>query len=45
MTSIHGVFAGGDIAGGDTVIQAMGMGKQAAKSIVEYLKDRVKSEE
>jgi glutamate synthase (NADPH/NADH) small chain len=37
MTTIPGVFAGGDIAGGDTVIQAMGMGKQAAKRINEYL--------
>jgi len=37
MTSIPGVFAGGDIVGGDTVIQAMGMGKQAAKRIAEYL--------
>ncbi|MDR3113592.1 MAG: FAD-dependent oxidoreductase, partial [Endomicrobium sp.] len=37
MTSIPGVFAGGDIAGGDTVIQAMGMGKKAAKSIAQYL--------
>ncbi|MDR2426283.1 MAG: NADPH-dependent glutamate synthase [Endomicrobium sp.] len=39
MTSIPGVFAGGDIVGGDTVIQAMGMGKQAAKRINEYLKN------
>jgi len=38
MTTIPGVFAGGDIAGGDTVIQAMGMGKQAAKNMDEYLK-------
>jgi glutamate synthase (NADPH/NADH) small chain len=38
MSSIPGVFAGGDIAGGSTVIEAMGMGKQAAKSIVKYLK-------
>jgi glutamate synthase (NADPH/NADH) small chain len=37
MTSIPGIFAGGDITGGDTVIQAMGMGKQAAKKINEYL--------
>jgi glutamate synthase (NADPH/NADH) small chain len=37
MTSIPGVFAGGDIVGGDTVISAMGMGKQAAKNIVRYL--------
>lgn len=39
MTSISGIFAGGDIVGGDTVIQAMGMGKQAAKRIAEYLKN------
>ncbi|MCL1972196.1 MAG: NADPH-dependent glutamate synthase [Endomicrobia bacterium] len=40
MTSIPGIFAGGDIVGGDTVIQAMGMGKQAAKRMNEYLKGR-----
>jgi glutamate synthase (NADPH/NADH) small chain len=39
MTSIDGVFAGGDIVtGAATVIEAMGAGKKAAKSIVEYLK-------
>jgi len=38
MTSIPGVFAGGDIVGGETVIQAMGMGKRAARSIIEYIK-------
>ncbi|MDD2524251.1 MAG: NADPH-dependent glutamate synthase [Endomicrobiaceae bacterium] len=37
MTTINGIFAGGDIAGGSTVIQAMGMGKQAAKNIHLYL--------
>ena len=37
MTSIPGVFAGGDIVGGETVIQAMGMGKRAARSIMSYL--------
>jgi glutamate synthase (NADPH/NADH) small chain len=37
MTSIPGVFAGGDIVGGETVIQAMGMGKKAARSIISYL--------
>lgn len=37
MTSVPGIFAGGDIVGGDTVIQAMGMGKQAAKRINKYL--------
>lgn len=37
-TSIKGVFAGGDIVGGEgTVIEAMGMAKRAAKSITEYL--------
>ncbi|MDR2395250.1 MAG: NADPH-dependent glutamate synthase [Endomicrobium sp.] len=38
MTSIPGVFAGGDIVGGDTVISAMGMGKKAAKAIDNYLR-------
>jgi len=38
MTSISGIFAGGDIVGGDTVISAMGMGKKAAKAIDNYLK-------
>lgn len=38
-TSIKGVFAGGDIVGGEgTVIEAMGMAKKAAKGILEYLK-------
>jgi glutamate synthase (NADPH/NADH) small chain len=37
-TSIKGVFAGGDIVGGEgTVIEAMGMSKKAAKGIIEYL--------
>jgi len=36
-TNISGIFAGGDIAtGAATVISAMGMGKTAAKSIIEY---------
>lgn len=39
MTSIPGVFAGGDIiTGADTVIQAMGAGKKAAKEIDKYIK-------
>ncbi|HAJ56553.1 MAG TPA: glutamate synthase (NADPH), homotetrameric [Candidatus Omnitrophica bacterium] len=39
MTSIKGVFAGGDIiTGADTVISAMGAGKKAAKEIDKYLK-------
>lgn len=37
-TSLPGVFAGGDIVtGGATVIQAMGAGRRAAKSILAYL--------
>ncbi|MDR1259867.1 MAG: NADPH-dependent glutamate synthase [Endomicrobium sp.] len=36
MTSISGVFAGGDIIGGNTVIKAMGMGKKAAKAMAKY---------
>lgn len=39
-TSLDGVFAGGDITGGDTVISAMGMGKRAARSIRRYLTDK-----
>jgi glutamate synthase (NADPH/NADH) small chain len=38
MTSITGVFAGGDAVGGGTVVQAMAEGKTAAKGIDEYLK-------
>ncbi len=38
MTSIPGVFAGGDaITGGATVILAMGQGKRAAEALHEYL--------
>lgn len=41
MTSIPGVFAGGDIVTGSaTVISAMGAGKQAARSILAYLKNK-----
>ena len=41
MTSIPGVFAGGDIStGAATVILAMGAGKNAAKAIDEYVKRR-----
>jgi glutamate synthase (NADPH/NADH) small chain len=37
-TSIKGVFAGGDIVGGEgTVIEAMGMAKKAAGAIIDYL--------
>jgi len=39
MTSIPGVFAGGDIiTGADTVISAMGAGKNAAVAIDNYIK-------
>jgi glutamate synthase (NADPH/NADH) small chain len=39
MTSLRGVFAGGDIiSGADTVISAMGAGKKAALSIDKYIK-------
>jgi len=41
MTSIKGVFAGGDIiTGADTVIAAMGAGKKAAAAIDRYIKSR-----
>ncbi len=40
-TTKEGVFAGGDaVTGAATVILAMGAGKNAAKGIHEYLKDR-----
>ena len=43
LTSIEGVYAGGDaVTGAATVILAMGAGKNAAKAIDEYLKDRSK---
>jgi len=39
MTSLPGVFAGGDIiSGADTVISAMGAGKKAALAIDRYIK-------
>ncbi|MBW2989775.1 NADPH-dependent glutamate synthase [Candidatus Woesearchaeota archaeon] len=43
MTSMPGVFAGGDITGGEegsgaTVINAMGAGKKAAKAIDKWIK-------
>lgn len=39
MTSIPGVFAGGDIiTGADTVISAMGAGKRAAVEVDRYIK-------
>lgn len=38
QTSIKGVFAGGDIVGGEgTVIEAMGMAKKAALGMIDYL--------
>lgn len=41
MTSIDGVYAGGDaVTGAATVILAMGAGKKAAKSIHEYLQNK-----
>lgn len=41
MTSIPGVFAGGDIAtGADTVISAMGAGKKSAAAIDQYIKEK-----
>jgi len=40
-TSLKGVYAGGDIVGGEgTVIEAMGMAKRAAKAIVQYLDEK-----
>ncbi|MCB4791607.1 MAG: NADPH-dependent glutamate synthase [Elusimicrobia bacterium] len=41
MTTMPGVFAGGDIVGGETVIEAMGMGKRAARAIEKYLTNLV----
>ncbi|WP_297480984.1 NADPH-dependent glutamate synthase [Thermococcus sp.] len=44
MTSILGVFAGGDaIRGEATVILAMGDGKRAAKAIDEYIRTKMSS--
>ena len=38
MTTRPGVYAGGDIAGGEaTVIAAMGQGRTAAQAICEYV--------
>jgi glutamate synthase (NADPH/NADH) small chain len=38
---MEGVFAGGDIVtGAATVIEAMGAGKIAAKSIMDYLENK-----
>jgi NADPH-dependent glutamate synthase beta subunit-like oxidoreductase len=38
MTSMLGVFVGGDAVGGGTVVQAIAEGKTAANGIDEYLK-------
>jgi glutamate synthase (NADPH/NADH) small chain len=44
MTSIPGVFAGGDIVrGAATVILAMGDGKKSAEAIHEYLQESVRA--
>ena len=41
LTSREGVYAGGDaVTGAATVILAMGAGKQAAKAIDEYIKNK-----
>ena len=38
QTSIEGVYAGGDIVGGEgTVIEAMGMAKIASQAIIDYI--------
>ncbi|MBM3249945.1 MAG: NADPH-dependent glutamate synthase [Candidatus Omnitrophica bacterium] len=40
-TSIKGVYAGGDIVGGEgTVIEAMGMAKKASEAIIKYLETK-----
>lgn len=45
MTSLSGVFAGGDIVtGAATVIQALGAGRRAAKGILKYLDSAKESE-
>jgi glutamate synthase (NADPH/NADH) small chain len=42
VTSVEGVWAGGDIVtGAATVIEAMGAGKRAAKAIDEYISSKV----
>lgn len=46
MTSIDGVFAGGDaVTGAATVILAMGAGKKAAKAMDEFIQSRKKIKE
>ncbi len=42
MTSVKGLFAGGDVVnGGDTVVRALSHGRKVAKSIHEYLMKEV----
>ena len=45
LTSIPGVYAGGDVApiGESNAINAMGAGKRAAKAINEYLEKKKSS--
>ncbi len=45
LTSVPGVYAGGDVApvNESNAINAMGAGKRAAKAINEYLEDKLKS--
>jgi glutamate synthase (NADPH/NADH) small chain len=40
QSSLPGVFAGGDIIGGATVISAMGDGRAAARAIHEYVSSK-----
>lgn len=40
-TSIKGVYAGGDVTGGATVISAMGDGRKAARAIDRLLKEKM----
>jgi len=41
-TSIEGIFAGGDIVGGEgTVIEAMGMAKKASRAIIRYILNKI----
>ncbi|MEG1528379.1 MAG: NADPH-dependent glutamate synthase [Clostridia bacterium] len=45
-TNVEGVFAGGDVVNGSaTVITAMSAGRTAARSIMEYLSDKYKTEQ
>ena len=43
-TSVKGVYAGGDIVGGEgTVIEAMGMAKKASAAIIKHLSEKTKT--